>query len=69
MNKQVKDGDKLYHKKWGFIDYGIVFGLKEDGSFLISHLTCNIPQCDDTLFSCNVNEIGKTLFWSEEDIK
>ncbi len=51
MNRQVKDGDKLYHKKWGFIDYGIVFGLKEDESFLISHLTCNIPQCDDTLLN------------------
>jgi hypothetical protein len=68
MNRQVKNGDTLYHKKWSFIDYGIVFGLKDDGSFLISHLTCGSPQYDDSLFSCHMSEIGKELFWSKEEI-
>jgi hypothetical protein len=65
--RQVKNGDKLYHKKWSFIDYGIVFGLEDNGKFYISHLNCGMPQYDDSLWGCHISDIGKTLFWSEEE--
>lgn len=63
----IQVGKELYYiDSFGFKGKVIVFHMKDNGNFLISHGICRSLQYDDSMRELNIKDEGK-LFWEIEE--